>query len=217
MKGPAIMSGQLNFGDESRNRMTVDPMNESYTSMASKKRKRGSTDHDANEPGSHRGSLSNMNGNGDHMNGTTQDSFPDTNEFANLQQHLQNVNNPSHDPSSTAAAALAAQLGGGDPTGLSFDSTGSVTEGDRQIDSSFDLGPDSQGRNAQNSPYGNMPPYAPIGGTAAQVQAAREASNGGSMKPAVGTDEWHKVRRDNHKEGKFNHSIVVLFVAKTSY
>lgn len=25
---------------------------------------------------------------------------------------------------------------------------------------------------------------------------------GGSSKPAVGTDEWHKVRRDNHKEGE---------------
>jgi bHLH factor len=25
---------------------------------------------------------------------------------------------------------------------------------------------------------------------------------GSSSKPAVGTDEWHKVRRDNHKEGE---------------
>ena len=24
----------------------------------------------------------------------------------------------------------------------------------------------------------------------------------GGSKPAVGSDEWHKVRRDNHKEGE---------------
>lgn len=27
------------------------------------------------------------------------------------------------------------------------------------------------------------------------------AAGGGANKPAVGTEEWHKVRRDNHKEG----------------
>jgi hypothetical protein len=33
-------------------------------------------------------------------------------------------------------------------------------------------------------------------------------------KPQVGTDEWHKVRRDNHKEGK--QSIYVLSLACSS-
>jgi hypothetical protein len=27
--------------------------------------------------------------------------------------------------------------------------------------------------------------------------------SGNGVKPAVGSDEWHKVRKDNHKEGKF--------------
>lgn len=82
-------------------------------------------------------------------------------------------------------------------TDLSFVSSGSGPEGDRQLDSSFDLGGPDVGpnHNVQGSPY-NMGGFS--GG---QVQGAREASNGGGIKPAVGSEEWHKVRRDNHKEG----------------
>ena len=71
------------------------------------------------------------------------------------------------------------------------------------MDTSFDLGGTDGGPNpnGHSSPY-NLAPFTSVGGTAAQVQAAREASNNGAIKPAVGTDEWHKVRRDNHKEGQ---------------
>lgn len=196
------MPNQLNFPDEDRSRLH-EGLNEVIQSMASKKRKRGSMDQNGDDSASKRGSLSHMNGTGDHMNGSSGDSFSDNNEFANLQHQLQNATNPNHDASSTAAAALAAHLGAPENSGLSFVSTGSGTDGDRQIDSSFDLGGGDGGpnHNAQSSPY-NMAPFTTVGGTAAQVQAAREASNGGQIKPAVGTDEWHKVRRDNHKEGQ---------------
>ena len=197
------MPNQLNYQDEERSRIH-EGITEVLQSMVSKKRKRGSADQNADEPGSKRGSISNMNGNADHMNGSSAESFSDhSNEFAHLHQQLQNAANPPLDASSTAAAALAAHLGPPETSAMSFVSTGSGTDGDRQMDTSFDIvGADNgQNHNNQSSPY-NLAPFTSVGGTAAQVQAAREASNGGAIKPAVGTDEWHKVRRDNHKEGK---------------
>ena len=71
-----------------------------------------------------------MNGNGDHMNGSSGESFSDnSNEFAALHQQLQNAGNPTHDASSTAAAALAAHLAAPENGTLSFVSTGSGTDG----------------------------------------------------------------------------------------
>jgi hypothetical protein len=35
------------------------------------------------------------------------------------------------------------------------------------------------------------------------------------LRPAVGTDEWHKVRRDNHKEGKSSLQIITLSISST--
>ncbi|MCJ1378765.1 basic helix-loop-helix protein [Xylographa soralifera] len=194
------MPNQLNYPDEQRARIHED-ISEVIQSMVSKKRKRGSLDQNGDELGSKRGSLSNMNGNGDHMNGSSGESFSDnSNEFAALHQQLQNATNAQIDASSTAAAALAAHLGAPETSTLSFVSQGTGTDGERQMDTSFDLGGSDVGQNHnQNSAY-NLGPFTSVGGTAAQVQAAREASNNGAMKPAVGTDEWHKVRRDNHKE-----------------
>ena len=44
-------------------------------------------------------------------------------------------------------------------------------------------------KDSQTTPNGNISP----GGA---------AGNQNTPKPQVGTEEWHKVRRDNHKEGK---------------
>ena len=159
-------------------------------------------DQNGDELGSKRGSLSNMNGNGDHMNGSSGESFSDnSNEYAHLHQQLQIAAHTQIDASSTAAAALAAHLGGPEASSLSFVSQGTGTDGERQMDTSFDLGGSDVVQNHNpNSAY-NLSPFTSVGGTAAQVQAAREASNNGAIKPAVGTEAWHKVRRDNHKEG----------------
>ena len=109
-----------------------------------------------------------------------------------------NSNNPSGSTAVAALAGIMPQLTVPQPTELSFVSTGSGTDPDRQLDSSFDLGGDNgPNHHVQGSPYG----MGGFQGTAAQVQNARDASNGGP-KPAVGSDEWHKVRRDNHKEGE---------------
>lgn len=177
---------------------------------ASKKRKRTTPDQNGQNGGDYtmsgrRESMSNMNGTNDHGNDLNVDAFTNnlnnskaTNDFDHLAQ-LRHAATSTHDPSSTAAAALAAHMGAG-PSDMSFVSNGSGSEGDRPMDSSFDLSGDgSQNHMSHGAPY-NINSFTTAGGTAAQVQAAREASNGGS-KPPVGSDEWHKVRRDNHKEG----------------
>ena len=183
---------------------------------ASNKRKRETSDQggDPKHPSSRRSSSQNLNGNGhdagDMSRGLYSDASSSSQDFSALSQHLVRHNNGNHglpdnsNASSTAAAALAGiipQLTVPQPTELSFVSSGSGNDGDRQLDPSFDLGvPDNgQNPNVQGSPY-NLSGFQ--GGTGAQLQAARESSNGGP-KPPVGSDEWHKVRRDNHKEGKF--------------
>lgn len=184
--------------------------------MNPRKRKRDMTELEAGGPqsGSKRGSTSNMNGTGS----TYMDSLhhsSNSNDFSNLTQQLQAANNsnhglPSTNASSTAAAALAGimpQMTIPQPTHLSFASEVSNADGDRQFDSSFDMSGDSgHGHNGQGAPY-NLNSFP--GTTAAQVEAARESSNGGGNKPSVGSDEWHKVRRDNHKEGKHSESLKI--------
>ena len=101
----------------------------------------------------------------------------------------------SPDATSTAAAALAANSLG-QPGDMSFMSTGSGTEGD-QVSSSFDLGMGGNGQAQHAGPY-SLQSFS----TATQVQAARDAMHGNGTKPVVGSEEWHKVRKDNHKEGK---------------
>ena len=214
------MPNPLNYPDEERARIH-NGINEVLQSLqASKKRKRATPDtngveDNAGQTGSKRGSLSNtMNGNGDTVNGDSftdalQDPSHNTHDFGDFAQQLtRHASTSTHgipDPSSatsTAAAALAAQMVASQNNEMSFASTNSGTDGDRHIDSSFDTsgGDSSQNRHTQGALY-NLAPFTGVGGTAAQVQAAREASSGGP-KPPVGSDEWHKVRRDNHKEGK---------------
>ncbi len=189
---------------------------------ASNKRKRNVSDHhgaDGKHLGSKRTSSSNnVNGNNHDANQLSNSLFsdslrdsPNSHDFSALSQqlarHVAGVNQGLPDgsnPSSTAAAALAGimpQLTVPQPTELSFASTASGTDRDQQLDSSFDIGGQNDGQNqhTQGTPY-NLGSFQ--GGTAAQVQAARESSNGGGNKPPVGSEEWHKVRRDNHKEGE---------------
>jgi bHLH factor len=88
------------------------------------------------------------------------------------------------DASSTAAAALAHGLYPTmtipQPTDISFGTQGG-SENDRGDTSFMD--------NSQ------------AGGDSFMEQSTPSGRGTGS-KPAVGSDEWHKVRKDNHKEGK---------------
>lgn len=185
---------------------------------ASNKRKRDPSDHggEHKHSGSKRtSSANNLNGNAHEATDMSRVLYPDnmpnasgsSQDFNALSQQLarhvasHGMTDNSTNPGSTAAAALAGimpQLTVPQPTELSFVSTGSGTDADRQLDSSFDMGGDNgPNPNVQGSPYG----MGGFQGTATQVPNARETSNGGP-KPAVGSDEWHKVRRDNHKEGE---------------
>lgn len=98
---------------------------------------------------------------------------------------------PSASATDTAAAALS-HYQMGDQSFQSQGSTGDAPYGDTSyIDHSLKEHSPSQGQGqgpvSGHSPTGNTP-----------------------GKPTVGSDEWHKVRRDNHKEGTFLPNTQVL-------
>ncbi|KAI9807283.1 MAG: basic helix-loop-helix protein [Piccolia ochrophora] len=116
-------------------------------------------------------------------------------DFGNISQHQggdgSGHQNGSHDPNdatSTAAAALAGiypTMTVPQPTDISFASSNSGGDGD----ASFGLGDENSGQHsAQNYD---------LEGHDGQHHM-REHPN--AQKPAVGSEEWHRVRRDNHKE-----------------
>lgn len=178
---------------------------QSLQHKTSYKRKRSSPDPNGNKNKTNQRPLSASNN--VHQNGHAPDSSHNlfsndssSNDFTTIgqqiAQHIANAN------TTTAAAALAAnmpQLTVPRPTELSFPSSGSGTDGDRHMDSSFDMAGGSDGdqhqhHHTQGTPY-NLDAYQGDGPVPAQ-----SSDGGGGAKPAVGTDEWHKVRRDNHKE-----------------
>jgi hypothetical protein len=92
--------------------------------------------------------------------------------------------------SSTAAAALAGiypTMTIPQPTDVSFATQNS--DPDRNQDSFLD--------NSQQGGDSFMETSTPSG-------------RGTGAKPAVGSDEWHKVRKDNHKEGKSSASLNIV-------
>lgn len=74
----------------------------------------------------------------------------------------------------------------------------------RASSASFDLGVSSN-----NGPQGTnaFEEFADLDqlkdGSAQAVAESSPTGDGNANKPAIGSDEWHKVRRDNHKEGTF--------------
>ena len=103
---------------------------------------------------------------------------------------LQDFNNSLHHEdhngnqhASTAAAALAGiypTMTIPQPTDVSFATQGSDT--DRNAESSF------MDNSQQDNSY---------------MENSTPSGRSSGSKPAVGSDEWHKVRKDNHKEGKW--------------
>ena len=177
----------------------------------SNKRKRDASDYDGDGDHSaprHAPTL-NVHRNGLDGSNVTQGIFNnDTNphDFSNIGQEL--ARHVAVGMPSTAAAALAAgmpHLTVPRPTELSFPSGGSSTDAERHIDSSFEMGVSDgdQNHHTQGAPY-NLSAYQ--GDAAAQLQV----EGAGGSKPAVGSDEWHKVRRDNHKEGALSSSDLVV-------
>ena len=106
-------------------------------------------------------------------------------EYSNLQdQNIDNQNGASEhaNATSTAAAALGIYptMTIPQPTGVQFQTQGS--DGDANQDSFMDT-------SQQNDSYMDN-------------STAGAGGRGSGSKPVVGSEEWHKVRKDNHKEGK---------------
>lgn len=136
-------------------------------------------------------------------------------EVAEEQQHQQQTqqqqagqeNGQSASDTATAALAQYHTMTVPQPTEQSF-MTQTSEVGERPSSSSFNQGGDSAtGQRSSNYADFEM-------GTPQQGQSVANgdessptgiaATTPGGSKPAVGSDEWHKVRRDNHKEGTFH-------------
>lgn len=107
-----------------------------------------------------------------------------------------NAPDPS-DATSTAAAALAGiypTMTVPQSTDLSFASSASAGDPDRNLDPSFGMTEHDGGH--PHHPHGRS--SFDLAGPRPMTAPGRDAN---APKPAVGSDEWHRVRRDNHKEG----------------
>ncbi|KAI4247007.1 MAG: hypothetical protein L6R40_001672 [Gallowayella cf. fulva] len=175
-------------GESSIQQQTQAAIENALHEMKSKKRKREIADSapGGQQSSSKRGSVPVMNGSnhegGMYLGNLQQAS--DSNDF-DISQHLQaatanhGLPNTSHSGSTThpALTGIMPQMTVPQPTDLSFNSTGSNTDVDRQFESSFDMSADNgQGHNGQGSSF-NLNSFP--GSMAAQVQAARESSSGG--------------------------------------
>lgn len=129
--------------------------------------------------------------------------------------------------SDTAAAALSHySMTVPQATELSFQTQGSAggastgppgSDSGRQINSSFGLGDQHNsvphGHSHGMSDYsievalkaGTHTTQMPVGG-----ESPPDPTTSG-RKPTVGSDEWNKIRRDNHKEGQFMYSELKLY------
>jgi hypothetical protein len=135
----------------------------------------------------------NMAHNNDHLNGT----FPPDDFAQQLQSATQEMAGPL-DAVNAATVALGANMSGREASGLSFTSNG-TGEQNQALGASFDLG-DLSAHQTQSSPYVHAGNYKPQPNS--QVSNGHDSPNGTPNKPVVGTEAWHKQRRDNHKEGK---------------
>lgn len=123
---------------------------------------------------------------GDHSGGADQDTEAALQEYTlQQQQATEGQNGGDHAAASnTAAAALGIfpTMTIPQPTDVSFASQNSDT--DRNADASF---MDNSQQEDSFMDSGSAEP---------------RTGRGSGSKPAVGSEEWHKVRKDNHKEGE---------------
>jgi transcriptional regulator CBF1 len=116
-------------------------------------------------------------------------SASDTAAAAMAQYHTMTVPQTTEQSFMQQAASAAAENPGGERQG----SEPGSAQPQQQRTSSFgdfemNPGKDGHGQSDQNG-NGDTSPKTP-------------STSHGGPKPAVGSEEWHKVRRDNHKEGK---------------
>lgn len=130
-------------------------------------------------------------------------------DHGDMHAHHNMGHQPVQSASDTAAAAMAQYHTMTVPqsTEQSFLNQANDQGGDRSQQTSLDQG--NLGGQQRTSSFGdfdhNVPhELAPAPPNGAGSPTGKGANNGqGNPKPQVGTEEWHKVRRDNHKEGGY--------------
>ena len=137
------------------------------------------------------------------------DGEPEEQDLEPSPQQLQIHEHPGQSASDTAAAAMAQyhtmtipqtteqsfmqQQSSEAPGDSRASASGDPQSAQIQRTSSFDdFDPSNPVQEGQSNPNGGQ----------GSPNSANASLNPNGPKPAVGTDEWHKVRRDNHKEGK---------------
>lgn len=181
---------------------------EDIGSGTAQKRKRETSDQDGSADTTRRTSFkrvspnsSNTIGSGNEPGGPSGSAVMDNQQDSAAVEALQEYNAGTQNgadhtnASSTAAAALGIYptMTIPQPTDVSFATHAS--DADRN-DASYNMG-DSQ----QDDGF-NM--HGSTGGT----QPSGGRGSGSGSKPAVGSEEWHKVRKDNHKEGSLHDQIL---------
>ena len=169
----------------------------------SQKRKRDSPEH--NGTGRSKTSAGQQGSSAGANDGLDNLLLGETDDLSHIsQQLLQHSNRSNNTAPSTAAAALAARLTVPQPTDISFQSTTTVND-EEPMESSFEMsGVDGNSNShAEGTPY-NLDAYSGNGATTSQQTVGI-----GTGKPTVGSEEWHKVRKDNHKEGSLPVALVV--------
>ncbi|KAF2754950.1 hypothetical protein EJ05DRAFT_488522 [Pseudovirgaria hyperparasitica] len=167
----------------------------SLSEALSNKRKRGSLDQNSKRPAPSQRANSNAVDLSDqatanflaaHNAGGNDNSL----DFSSLGQNGGNVSNSSD----TAAAALHYSMTVPQATELSFQSHTSGIDGTQPFSASFQM---------EDNEAHSFTDFSGLDSLKTGGQSGNTASNESptsASKPAVGTDEWHKLRRDNHKE-----------------
>lgn len=204
-----LMAEGAGYSDaDAKPEMTGHNVAEAGSTMHNNKRKRDSLDHGGNSsrtaPGDQARQRHNHNTSADNdasflTNHNNSGDDSSTMDFATqLAQHAgehnlhQNGQNTS--ASDTAAAALSHySMTVPQATELSFQSQ---TSGGDNGGGSFGMGEHQSGHGLGDFDLGSL-------GQKTGGQGTGEGSpTNAAHKPPVGSEEWHKVRRDNHKEGK---------------
>jgi transcriptional regulator CBF1 len=166
------------------------------------KRKRETSDQDGSADSTRRTSFkrvspnsANTAGNGNESSGPSGNAMMDNQQDSAAVEALQEYNSGTQNgadhanASSTAAAALGIYptMTIPQPTDVSFATHASDVD---RNDSSYNMGDSSQQDDSFN-----------LHGSTGGAQSSGGRGSGTGSKPAVGSEEWHKVRKDNHKEG----------------
>lgn len=141
--------------------------------------------------------------------GDSRDMQQQQQDHSDMHGHHHMGQQPGQSASDTAAAAMAQYHTMTVPqsTEQAFqDQLNNEQPGDRATSNSTDQGnmggqprTPSFGDYDQSGPNDGMPP--PNGAGSPTRKGANNVQ--GTLKPQVGTEEWHKIRRDNHKEGEY--------------